>query len=134
MADRYPSCRCVNVAPGSYDVAITVVPPAQMAARRRAVGKGVTVQIDSCILAEVTLLWSIGILTLESCCGHGRQQGYLAVYPESSERMLRMGYLVDETGPDGCFIPRGVDSVTGELGAVDDGAVADQMERGLRNG
>jgi hypothetical protein len=66
--------------------------------------------VDSCLVYEVNELNSDGIKTIGCCCGHGRQQGYIQVAPESVGEMLNMGYErlpIDEHGNgQWCFIPK----------------------------
>lgn len=50
------------------------------------------VDIDKCIVKEVEHLWSIGIQTVESCCGHNRVQPYVSVERKDERRMLALGY------------------------------------------
>jgi len=51
-----------------------------------------TVDIDGCILEEVENLWALGIQTVESCCGHNREQGYISVVDKDIEKMKQLGY------------------------------------------
>ncbi|GAH50580.1 unnamed protein product, partial [marine sediment metagenome] len=51
-----------------------------------------TANIDNCILEEIKFLWSKGIQTIESCCGHNKQQGYICVIPEAIKKMEKLGY------------------------------------------
>jgi len=50
------------------------------------------IDIDICILPEVFSLWQKGIQTVESCCGHNREQAYISVVESAVEKMLELGY------------------------------------------
>ena len=41
--------------------------------------KGMSVDIDECVAPIVNALWRIGIDTVASCCGHGKQMGNIAL-------------------------------------------------------
>ena len=74
-------CTCKGVAMGSYanqDVRITP--------------EGKRAGIDRCILPAIEYLWSQGIETIESCCGHGLAKGYIAVQPGQENMMIALGY------------------------------------------
>lgn len=88
-------CNCKNVKIGGYDVTIPIVNPFT----------GKVVDIDICILSEINHLWWLGIETIESCCGHNKKTGYIAVYPTDIKRMLFYGYKIDKkTKSEGCFL------------------------------
>lgn len=66
--------------------------------------------IDRCIVDEVRKLWSMGIKTNGSCCGHNVPgMSYLGVYDEDIERMIELGYKIRENnvriGARDSFIP-----------------------------
>lgn len=61
--------------------------------------------VDICIISEVVDLWNIGIETTEGCCGHNRQNGYIAVDDSDVNKMLELGYLPDVGHPT-CFLLR----------------------------
>lgn len=86
MAD--PRCRCVNVQMGSYANQDVLTPP-----------WGGRVGIDRCVRAEVESLWATGIRTLESCCGHNKASGYIAVIQEHEPAMEARGYQRDPAAP-----------------------------------
>lgn len=50
------------------------------------------VDIDSCIHPEIMDLWSKGIQTIESCCGHNRVPAYIWVIDEHRQSMIDFGY------------------------------------------
>lgn len=83
-------CQCKEVGFGSYDVSV----PVWYDARKRVVG------IDYCIIPEIIKLWGIGIITIESCCGHNKQVGYIAVDDICVDKMKQLGY--EEFKPN-CF-------------------------------
>jgi hypothetical protein len=76
-------CKCVNVAMGSYDNQTALYPP---------FSPDKVVGIDNCLLEEIIWLWERGIVTLESCCGHNKVEGYIAVAEKSIEKMQELGY------------------------------------------
>lgn len=77
-------CTCHGVEMGSYAGQEAVETP-----------WGEIAGIDRCILPDVTRLWALGIRTIESCCGHGRASGYIAVRPEHDDRMVALGFARD---------------------------------------
>ncbi len=63
--------------------------------------------VDKCIIDEVKLLWSKGIETIESCCGHNKTTGYIAVKEVHISQMLLLGYEIDfRTESLGCFFTK----------------------------
>lgn len=57
------------------------------------------VDIDNCIVEEIKYLWSQGVKTVESCCGHHMiNAGYIAVEKDSIEKMNELNYenLINE--------------------------------------
>lgn len=93
-------CFCRNIEVGSYDNQILVVNPFT----------DKTVGIDACILPEVVILWNLGIETIESCCGHNKQPGYIAVKEEYVSRMeIELNYDFDDrTDAPGVFLSQQV--------------------------
>lgn len=89
------ACHCVDVAMGSYANQESVITPA-----------GKLVGIDRCLLAEARSLWEAGIVTIESCCGHNRSRGYIAVAPGSIPAMKSMGYVVEAASRPEIFLPK----------------------------
>lgn len=49
--------------------------------------------IDACLATEIAWLWLRDVRTIESCCGHGKLAGYIAVEEGCVEEMRRLGYL-----------------------------------------
>lgn len=79
------TCSCPpSVEMGSYDRQITVNAP-----------NGARVGIDVCIHPDIERLWSLGVMTIESCCGHGRTAGYIAVDKRSAAIMRALGFKTD---------------------------------------
>jgi hypothetical protein len=82
-------CTCENVAVGTYANQETLVLP-RLSGRKRIAG------IDRCIIPLITSLWRMGIETIESCCGHGHVDGYVAVDYESIDKMRQVGFELIE--------------------------------------
>lgn len=76
------TCSCVDIPMGSYANQDALTPP----------WGGRVVGIDRCVRAEVEGLWAAGIRTLESCCGHNKMPGYIAVILEDEPAMEARGY------------------------------------------
>jgi hypothetical protein len=51
---------------------------------------------DKCISKEIETLHEQGIKTVASCCGHGKIPHTIAVYDEYFEKMLELGYKIDD--------------------------------------
>lgn len=65
--------------------------------------------IDQCLVDEIRFLWSKGVVTTGSCCGHGINQGMLNVLESSVNKMIELGYeLLDVPEPfwKYSFIPK----------------------------
>jgi hypothetical protein len=97
-------CKCVNIEFGTH---------------KNAVGlhtlHGKLVDIDKCIAREVIGLWSMGIETIESCCGHNKTCGYIAVAEADVKRMECMEFEKDtRTDVPGCFYPKSVERIFNE--------------------
>ena len=86
-------CQCVDVAMGSYLAQASVITP-----QHRLAG------IDICILPTIVALWSRGIETVESCCGHGVTKGYIAVVPANVAKMEALGFRHDNSACDPSFV------------------------------
>ncbi len=69
-----------------------------------------SVILDSCVRDEVEYINNVlNILTLESCCGHGRGNGIIYAIGTSAQKMLYAGYKVIEVykltnKPDGVSV------------------------------
>jgi len=81
-------CNCKNVELQSYSNQTILQYPDWFVSEKRIRVAG----IDNCILAEITYLWSLGIQTLESCCGHNKVQGYICVAEGHEYKMVALGY------------------------------------------
>jgi len=69
--------------------------------------KGEFVGIDKEIASEVQHLWDLGVETIESCSGHGKDRGCIIVSESSSEKMLELGYEKEKnTGQWHSFYPK----------------------------
>ena len=86
-------CQCIGVPMGSYLAQASVITP-----QHRLAG------IDICILPTVVALWSRGIETIESCCGHGVTSGYIAVRPAHVAEMEALGFHHDPQADDPSFV------------------------------
>lgn len=51
-----------------------------------------TAGIDNCLVGEIKDLWSKGIQTTASCCGHNIALAVISVIPEHIEKMEALGY------------------------------------------
>ncbi len=80
---------------GSYDNQVTVdIPPHMSTYKEARLSEGLSdvVSIDRCILETVQYLWSLGIRTIGSCCGHGDQKlAYVAVVDADVPVMESLG-------------------------------------------
>jgi hypothetical protein len=74
-------CDCVNVGFGTYDNVVTLITP-----------EGKSVDIDRCIAEEIKYLWSLGIETMASCCGHNKIKGSVIVAKKDIEFIKKLGY------------------------------------------
>lgn len=82
-------CNCTTTKIGDYSGTVCLKPPNWSS-------KDV-VAIDACIVDEILSLWSLGVITLGSCCGHNQLDGMINVSDESIGKMLELGY---ETYPN----------------------------------
>lgn len=69
-------CSCENIGFGTYDNTVIV--------------NGI--QLDRCIAKEIQHLWSNGIKTIASCCGHNKVEPSVAVSKNSIPKMESLGY------------------------------------------
>ena len=53
-----------------------------------------TIKIDECIVPVIQKLWDNEIITLESCCGHGRKRPHVVI--STIENMLYAGEIINE--------------------------------------
>lgn len=50
------------------------------------------IAIDPCIEEEIKFLWSKGIATINSCCGHNKLMPSVVVLEEDEPKMRELGY------------------------------------------
>ncbi len=81
-------CKCKNIEFGTYKNTTVLEYPKWFKSKK----KIRTANIDNCILKEIKFLWSQGIQTIESCCGHNKKQGYICIVPEAIKKMEELGY------------------------------------------
>ena len=79
------SCACVNVEMGSYDNQVELKTPGGLGFSSE------TVCVDACCVDAVKYLWSHGIKTYGSCCGHGLIQGFINV-GDGFENVISLGF------------------------------------------
>ncbi len=92
-------CKCVNIDFGTYSNQTVLTYPIWFKSDKKSAG------IDNCILSEIQSLWDSGIQTIESCCGHNKVDGYIAVPEEYINQMIAMGYKQYKDRPD-LFYPK----------------------------
>lgn len=92
-------CNCVSVDFGDYSNQTVLTYPSWFKSEKKSAG------IDNCILCEIVTLWNSGIQTIESCCGHNKVDGYIAVSKEYINQMLTMGYKQYNDRPE-LFYPK----------------------------
>jgi len=93
-------CCCDRVDVGTHAAAVIVPVPVHL--RRRYAKERVS--IDWCLVPEIRWLWAQDILTLASCCGHGKQKPTIAVAAEDVPKMLELGYVQHKR--DDIFVAR----------------------------
>ncbi len=88
-------CGCVNINMGSYDNSTDIHDLAPHMIAYLAEGKGFTfISVDKCIEREVKHLWSFGITTTASCCGHNKADPFISVIEADIPKMKALGYEV----------------------------------------
>lgn len=108
LAPRKTKCNCVNMEIGSYDNQVELPRPPHMPTTR-----GVyTICVDTCLKDEILHLWSLGITTTGSCCGHNKAEPYIGVDEKDIPRMKAMGYKVQfnnsRPNDEDSFIPKSI--------------------------
>ena len=99
------SCNCINITPQSrecYTQMICVEIPSHMSSYkdiRVEAGLGSEVCIDPCIYDEICELWSKGIITYGSCCGHNMFESMVNVDDKNIQTMLDLGYIQNHPDP-----------------------------------
>jgi hypothetical protein len=61
--------------------------------------------VDTCLVQEIAELWQLGIETIESCCGHNKALGYIAVQKKHIEQMKKLGYKNQRQDSLEIFLP-----------------------------
>lgn len=68
---------------------------------------------DKCLVEEINFLNKKGVTTIGCCCGHGKAQGYIQVYPKYCDLIESFGYKKRphdkyKQGEQGvwCYIPK----------------------------
>ncbi|MFA6974022.1 MAG: hypothetical protein WC238_04785 [Parcubacteria group bacterium] len=97
-------CNCIDINLGTYKAAI----PMWFDLRKR------VVDIDVCLALEIKNLWWMGIYTIESCCGHNKVDGYIAVDDSCIIHMLDLGYQ-EYQDKAGFFYPKSVPRIIDDL-------------------
>ena len=106
-------CDCVDVEMGSYDNMVDFCPPPHHLKSSKS-----CISMDRCIVEEIQFLWKLGIVTIESCCGHNLLDACILVSQDDIPRMRELGYehypnQCDLTRQDG-FYAKSVDRITPE--------------------
>ncbi|WP_195966823.1 hypothetical protein [Clostridium sp. 1001283B150210_160208_E6] len=86
-------CQCVNVTFGDHTNTVRLKTP-QIYKDRFPKKQSEYTFMDKCIADEVQYLWSLGIVTMASCCGHNKSDGDIAVCDEFIPKMKELGYEV----------------------------------------
>jgi hypothetical protein len=55
-------------------------------------GEKKSVCFDKCLADEIFFLWSVGVKTSQSCCGHNLSCGGIYVHEGDTKKMVRLGY------------------------------------------
>lgn len=85
-------CHCRNVAMGSHEMSVAVPTPEFLRGTFGCKTNKDVVSIDLCIVPEILWLWSKGVITHGSCCGHGKQAATICVDDSSIATMHELGY------------------------------------------
>lgn len=97
------ACKCKNIEFGSEEnysqQVLFDIPPHMESYRVARVKEGLSdkICVDPCIADEIQELWSKGITTYNSCCGHNKVESFVGVDYKDIERMLELGYVQNET-------------------------------------
>lgn len=92
-------CNCVNIDFGSeenFAQQILLDIPDHMEDYRFArisAGLSRQISVDPCIVEEIKYLWSLGIETHGSCCGHNKEESFVNIHNKDIDKMLRLGYV-----------------------------------------
>ena len=88
-------CTCKDIEFGSYKACV----PLWDDFRKR------VVYADVCLAIELNELWKRNITTIECCCGHNKENGYIAVNDSDYFRMQELGYEAIPDHPN-CYYPK----------------------------
>ena len=70
----------------------------------------VTVELDACIADEIRQLNQDGVVTVASCCGHGRGEASALIQPSNIDRARALGYTLtvpsDDSYPSVLLTPK----------------------------
>ena len=95
-------CNCKNIEIGSYGNQVSVLWPFSNR----------FICIDKCLLDEITLLWSMDIMTTGCCCGHNQLEGFIGVEFRHIKQMKDLGYEVEfnsmRPNDEDSFIPKSI--------------------------
>jgi hypothetical protein len=86
------TCHCIDVALGTYKNTVSMMAPFTV---KNILGEPKAsnwVCIDTCIATAIGYLWHNGIVTLNSCCGHGSHKPTVIVDEESVKKIKKLGY------------------------------------------
>ena len=98
-------CNCKDIIVQSqecYDQMVCFEIPAHMNSYKEArlkAGLSSGVCIDPCIVDEIQYLWSLGVITYGSCCGHNKLEPMVNVDDKNIEQMLNLGYVQNHPDP-----------------------------------
>ena len=53
------------------------------------------IYVDECLADEIQELNDKGIITTNSCCGHGKQSGTILIADTEKEKCEKLGYIVN---------------------------------------
>lgn len=97
--ERKGSCFCENVDFQTYAHVVGMKKPF-----KEGWAKDI-VPIDVCIATEIAELWHKGVITLNSCCGHGKTRSNVIVLDTEVVKMQQLGYNDMQEIPSGlpCF-------------------------------
>lgn len=76
------SCSCNDVSFGTYDAQVLVALP-----------NGNWIGVDACLVPILKWLWTKGVDTVVSCCGHGKISPSIVVTDGSVPFMNKMGFI-----------------------------------------
>ena len=56
--------------------------------------RGSVVKVDTCLRAVLQFLNDIGIMTYDSCCGHGHEYEHITIGEEDATRVRSLGFRI----------------------------------------